>query len=147
MKPINLDNIKQVLSSRQQSEFKQNEPKPEDEDRAWDLWEVMTKLFHHAWTSREREEPTQHWIQLLASLTPEQTSKGLDELLVWESSFPPTVIQFRQLCLPKTNSPTGVNSDAYVTYIPPKRIESDENVAKREKVGRSNLDAMKNLFK
>lgn len=149
MNPINLDNIKQVLNSRQQSEFKQTEPrqKQEDEDRAWDFWEMMTKNFRHTWTSAEGEYPTQHWIQLLALLTPEQVIKGLRELLEWDSSFPPTPIQFRLLCLPKKKSPTGVNSAAYVTYIKPERIESDENVAKRRKVGKSNIDTMKNLFK
>jgi len=86
----------------------------------------------------------------LTELTQEQIDNGFNKLLGWESAFPPSVLQFRQLCLPETLSPSGVNSGAYIAFNDPKHpdykpklIESDEQISSKQKAG---LSDMKDLF-
>ena len=145
---INLDDWQRQIDKRQLRECKPDEPRQQlDEEAGWNVWETMTKLFHHAWTSREGEEPTEHWVQLLTEFTPAQIDSGFNKLLSWDSDFPPTALQFRKMCLPATISPNGGNSGAYIIYKPEKLIEDRGYVAKRKKAGKSALNAMKGLFK
>lgn len=156
MQKIDLTDIQAQINSRQLRESKPSEQKPLDDEALWNLWEIMTKLFHHAWTSREGEEPTDHWGKLLTELSQDQINSGFDKILDWDSSFPPTVLQFRQLCLPTTISPDGTNSGAYLYIDDPKHplardkarmaLQSDEQISKKRKAGRSALNNMKELF-
>jgi hypothetical protein len=40
----------------------------------------------------------------------------LERLAARESTYPPNAAEFRQLCLPKTISPDGENSAAYLSF-------------------------------
>jgi hypothetical protein len=77
----------------------------------------------------------------------------MTELLSWEKDFPPTVIQFRILCLPTTISPDGKNSAAYIGFndeshpeYKAKQLESDEAKGRRKQAGESALGSLKDLF-
>ena len=160
MKKINLEDLQRQIDSRQLKESKPNEQKPLNEDAMWNLWVMMTKLFHRAWTSREGEEPTDIWGKLLTELSQDQVNNGFDKILSWESPFPPTVLQFRQLCLPEGIAPRdrkGVgNSAAYLRFDDPKHPRNDplspeyvrpldkriEHVSTRRQTGKDALKAI-----
>jgi hypothetical protein len=153
VKTINLKEMQEAVNSRQLKESKQPEQQPRNEEAEWNLWEIMTKCFPYQWTSREGDEPTEIWGQLLTGLTQDQINQGTKKLLKWTKEFPPTVLQFRQLCLPETISPNGGNSDAYLMISDPKhpsyqakQIESSQYKSRRKEVARSALDDMKGMF-
>ena len=65
---------------------------------AWRLWERMTEIYGHKWVSSYGDEPNGAWCGVLAALTGEQVKRGLNALLNSTDPWPPTAIQFRQLC-------------------------------------------------
>lgn len=93
----------------------------------------------------------------MTELSEDQINSGFDKMLKWESPFPPTVLQFRQLCLPVSISPDGKNSDAYLSfddpkhpeyefYSKPKQLEDKTMVSKRKQKGIDALDELKDMF-
>jgi len=118
------------------------------QERVWDkLWQRLTEIYGHKLHSQYGETIPEAWEMLLKDITPEQIKQGLNELVERKDAWPPTGTEFRQLCLPKTISPDGTNSDAYKLYEPAKRIIDEGYVSKRKKAGKRELGAMKDLFK
>ena len=60
----------------------------------------MTMIYGHKWTSiSECDDGT--WLSGLADITPEQIGHGLSRLLTESSDWPPSLPEFRNLCLDK----------------------------------------------
>lgn len=64
----------------------------------WRLWQRMTEIFGHRWVSSFGDEPNESWCRCLADVTPEQIGQGLNALIRDNDEWPPTAIQFRNLC-------------------------------------------------
>ena len=63
------------------------------------LWEVMTDLFGHKWTSSHDFSDNGSWTSFLEDLNGKQFKAGLDALKDWTESWPPTATDFRNMCL------------------------------------------------
>jgi hypothetical protein len=90
-------------------------------------------------------------------VSPEQIKGGLEKLATRVDTWPPNAIEFRQLCMPETVSPDGLNSAAYLTfddekhpeykhYSKAKRIENSTTVSQRKETGNNELKNLKDLF-
>jgi hypothetical protein len=82
----------------------------------------------------------------LRGVTPEQIRDGLEALTTRKDTWPPNAVEFRQLCMPSTVSPDGVNSSAYISFTDKshpehevyggtKRIENDSYKVRKRKSG------------
>lgn len=120
------------------------------------LWERLQEIYGHQLNSQYGETIPESWERLLTEVSPEQIKNGLNNLSSRSDSWPPNAVEFRQLCLPTTISPDGTNSGAYLYIDDPKHplardkarmaLQSDEQISKKRKAGRSALDGMKDLF-
>lgn len=103
-------------------------------------------------------------MNLLKELTLDQINYGFKKILSWEDDFPPTTIQFRQLCIAEGIAPRdkkGIgNSDAYLSIHDPRhsmnrdarteygeskhlQLDGPKYESKRKKAGKDALSAMK----
>lgn len=64
------------------------------------LWERMAKIYGHKWVSSYGEEDDGTWLTGLHDVTPEQIGVGLEACRVSAEPWPPTLPQFRAMCLP-----------------------------------------------
>jgi len=73
----------------------------------------MAETFGHKWTSNYGHEPNQSWMDGLADMTADDIKHGLGNLRSWkdEGGWPPTLLQFRELCRPHA-------SPAHAVYKP-----------------------------
>jgi len=84
------------------------------------LWNRMTQLYGHKWTSSYGEfDQDDTWAMGLADLSLDQIKTGFVACLDSDEEWPPTLPQFRQLC--KERKPD-------VTYVPqlPHRLSVDQ---------------------
>lgn len=67
------------------------------------LWEAMVSIYGHRWISAygadQAEGSGAAWAKGLAGLTPAQVGRGVDECVVATDPWPPTLPQFRGMCL------------------------------------------------
>lgn len=66
----------------------------------------MGEIYGHQWASQQGDEPNDTWCKGFADITPQQFGVGLRALLDRADSWPPNLVQFRQLC-------TGHDPDAW----------------------------------
>lgn len=92
-------------------------------------------------------------MRLLTDISPEQISDGLNNLVKRTEEWPPSAIEFRNLCLPKKISPDGKNSTAYIDFKDPRhpdyqppRIENLTQRQRREKAAKDTLTNLKSMF-
>jgi len=96
----------------------------------------MRLQYPHQWASAYPtddivDEAMQLWAEKLAGLTGEQLKRGLDAM---SGSFPPTVTEFRELCIGDALHNTG----AYKDFERPKLLE-----ARNKETGRAALKELK----
>lgn len=77
------------------------------------LWLRMAETFGHKWTSNYGHQPNQSWIDGLADMSIDDIKTGLGNLKTWrdDDGWPPTMLQFRELCRPHA-------SPAHTEYVP-----------------------------
>jgi hypothetical protein len=68
----------------------------------------MAKIFGHRWVSSYGEMDDGSWLAGLHDVTVEQVKVGLERLRVSEEPWPPTLPQFRAMCLPPIVPPYHV---------------------------------------
>ena len=86
-------------------------------------------------------------------VTPEQIKHGLESLVTRKDTWPPNAVEFRQLCMPSTVSPDGVNSSAYLSFndknhpehevYGTKRLENDSYKVRKRKAGNEALKKLR----
>jgi hypothetical protein len=86
------------------------------------------------------------WVLLLTGITPDQIKDGLNRIPTRKSDWPPNAKEFRELCLPKKISPDGTNVEAYLPYMPIKKLTDQTAIEKRKKAGQTELEKMKALW-
>jgi hypothetical protein len=106
------------------------------------LWLRLAEIYGHQLVSQYGETIPESWELLLKEVTPDQIKDGLNNLVNRKDTWPPNAQEFRQLCLPKTISPDGTNSQAYIQYKPAPQITDQGAISKRKKAGRKALSEM-----
>ena len=154
--PINLTDLQDQINSRQLTELKLPTKRTEKQEQVIETtWEILTDIYGSGLTSQYGDVMPEAWIMLLKGITPTQITEGLGRIKGRNSSFPPNGEEFRQLCMPETISPDGVNSSAYLSFDDPKhpsyeaykpRIESDSYKERKRKAGNSALSNLKDLL-
>lgn len=62
------------------------------------LWMKMTRIYGHKWSSiAESDDGT--WVAGLRGITPDQVAAALGRLVTMAREWPPTLPEFRKLCL------------------------------------------------
>jgi hypothetical protein len=56
-------------------------------------------MYGHRWTSQQGEEPNDTWIRGTYGLTTDQIARGLSQCVNLAHDWPPTLPEFRKLCL------------------------------------------------
>ncbi len=64
------------------------------------LWERMAKIYGHKWVSSYGEMDDGTWLTGLGDVTPEQVGAGLEKCRTSAEPWPPTLPEFRAMCLP-----------------------------------------------
>jgi len=162
MQKINLEQMQRDIDKRSLKDSTQPErnisdgrPEPEVMLR---FWKVMGQTYGPTFTTQYGMTPTDAWERQLTDITPDQIASGLNRLSERDSEFPPNAIEFRKLCLPKTASPDGKNSNAYLSfndpkhpeyefYGKPKQLEDKTMVSKRKQKGIAALDDIKGMLR
>lgn len=63
------------------------------------LWERMTMIYGHKWTSSYGEKDDGTWRKGLADVSPDQIGTGLERCRTSDDEWPPTLPIFRSRCL------------------------------------------------
>lgn len=68
------------------------------------LWQRMTEIYGHKWTSAFGDDPLATWDNALASITPAMIRVGLNRLALSPKfvEWPPGALEFRHLCSPRS---------------------------------------------
>lgn len=100
-----MDKLDQVLRA-----IHQNKPLPSESrldasslppnHPMWELWQRMTEMYGHRWTSQQGEEPNDTWVRGLRDLPPAQLGNGLVACRDSADGWPPTLPEFRAMCVP-----------------------------------------------
>ena len=72
------------------------------------LWKRMREYFGQSWVREYGEvtgEAISTWMDALGIFTEEQIASGVKACQNWTNDFPPTLAQFKQLCLTEINKP------------------------------------------
>lgn len=69
------------------------------------LWKRMTEIYGHRWLSSYGLTPNDSWRRGLAGITGQQIANGLSRMLEQGSDWPPTLPQFRALCVKDPDAP------------------------------------------
>ena len=161
MTKINLTDLQAQIDSRQLKESdspQKNGSATAKHERVMDrLWLRLSEIYGHQLVSQFGETIPESWERLLMGVSPDQLKQGLESLAKRADTWPPNAAEFRQLCLPKTTSPDGTNSSAYLNFDDPKhpqyeyynaqkRLPDEKAVAKRRLVGNAAIAALKGVL-
>ena len=69
------------------------------EDHIEELWLRMARIYGHKWVSGFGESDDGTWLTGLKELTPQQLADGLHRCIEGGEEWPPSLPQFRSLCL------------------------------------------------
>lgn len=113
------------------------------------LWEKMTAMYGHKWTSAHGVGDDGTWGRVLGGVSPEQLAEGLERCVERDDNWPPTAPEFRKLCLglPMDGEDAFIRAQQ-ARYAKPcfpriaKKPTEDEMVA-----GREALSNLKGLFR
>ena len=90
-------NLPQHSAPRQSERLSGSESLPSNHP-LWVLWSRFNEIYGHQWASQQGDEPNDTWIRGLDGLTNEQFGVGLRALLSRSETWPPNLVEFRQLC-------------------------------------------------
>ena len=104
------------------------------------LWQVLSELYGHKFISQYGEEPSQIWASALENVDLVNIKRGIDRLPERKDEWPPTAIEFFNLCRKPTISPDGTHSGAYIDrkVVKPKML-TDGSAYTRAQRGRDAL--------
>lgn len=79
------------------------------------LHERMSEIYGHRWTSQYTRESLETWAKGLGDMTKEQVGRGVNACIAGAFAWPPTLPEFRELCLtvPGLPSPDEAWTEAW----------------------------------
>lgn len=103
------------------------------------LWQRMQQMYGHSWHSAYGATDDGTWAVGLADFTAEEIGLGLRRCLDRNSSFPPSLPEFRALCRPKQK-----RENAAMYHIPPPdRMLPHKLTDEEREAGRGHLAALR----
>ena len=99
------------------------------------LWSRFSEMYGHQWGSQQGDEPNDTWIKGLADISNEQLGAGLQALIKRQETWPPNLIEFRQLCL--NEDPGQWERQAHKLYEPDRLLEDKTSKEAAHKAGES----------
>lgn len=103
------------------------------------LWARMTEIYGHRWTKPHGMLDTHNtWLKGLVGFTPRMIAHGLEACVVRSDAYPPSLPEFRALCL-------GLPNRDETVYIAVRQIHNHDNrVANmiRNIIGAHDMDNM-----
>ena len=104
------------------------------------LWQVLSELYGHKFISQYGDEPSQVWARALENVGFENIKRGIERLPERKDEWPPTAIEFFNLCRDVTISPDGTNSAAYIeSKVEKPLMLTDDMAYERAQRGRDEL--------
>ena len=91
------------------------------------LWERMTMIYGHKWTSAFGRHDDGTWLAGLHDITPEQIGVGLEACRISDDPWPPTLPAFRAKCL------RHKRFAAHRTALPMPAVSREERIAMLER--------------
>lgn len=107
----------------------------------WELWQRMTEIYGHQWSSQQGDEPNDTWARGLDGLSPQQFAHGLQALFTRSELWPPNLVEFRQLCT--GYDPNAWERRAHKTLDTSHMIEDQTSREKRRAEGLKNILALR----
>jgi hypothetical protein len=102
-------------------------------------------MYGHQWASQQGDEPNDTWIRGLDGLSNKQFGVGLRALLDRAETWPPNLVEFRQLCTGKDSHDWERQSHKH--YAPPERqLEDITGKENNKKTADETLGNLKGLF-
>src|SRR5690554_5480115 len=104
------------------------------------LWQRMAMIYGHKWTSAYGDKDDGTWSSGLSGITGRQIAAGLRACVDSGEPWPPTLPEFRALCLGRSAGPNEHGLDYVPQHLRPqplrdrsRLLSSDERDAKRQK--------------
>lgn len=139
----------QLVESAQTS--RATEPPMQPELARW-LWQMMSSMFGHKWTSSYGDEvdPDRVWASCLKGISKDQIKHGLNQCAVTGREWPPSAPEFRAMCLDSPDWEHKRISSAEAEWQKTrKELYALEDTTRKErikKVANVHLSKMKGLF-
>lgn len=76
------------------------------------LWKRMAMIYGHKWVSSYGEADDGTWLSGLHDVTTEQVGAGLEKCRTSTDPWPPTLPQFRAMCLPEKKHACHIEYEA-----------------------------------
>ena len=80
------------------------------DDEILEFWDRMTHIYGHRWSSSYGSEPNDTWVMLLTRLSRAEVAEGVKACISRFSGWPPTLPEFRNLCLQIPDQDTAVRN-------------------------------------
>ena len=90
-------------------------------------------MYGHQWASQQGDQPNDTWIRGLYGLSNEQFGAGLRALLDRADTWPPNLVEFRQLCT--DHDAGGWERQAHKIYEPERRLEDKTSKEAAQQAG------------
>ena len=90
------------------------------------LNERMTEVFGHRWTSQFPRDALDTWAKGLADMDLHQIKRGVEACVAGALAWPPTLPEFRELCLTVPGLPTSDEAWTEAEHIAAKRKPASE---------------------
>jgi len=96
-----ISNLVQAPLGESEQTRSANLKKSDDRKKSIMLWQLMSSMFGHKWTSAYGDDvdPDRVWQACLADVSPEQIRHGMSKLGRSGRDWPPAVPEFRNICL------------------------------------------------
>ena len=110
----------------------------------WELWQRMNEIYGHQWASQQGDDPNDTWIRGLDGLSNKQFGSGLRALLTRDETWPPNLVEFRQLCTGQ--DPGAWERQAHRIYEPERRLVDLTAKEAARAAGEETLAELRELF-
>ena len=101
------------------------------------LWERMGKIYGHKWASSYGLCDDGTWLAGLHDVTPEQIGRGLEKCRISENAWPPTLPEFRAMCIAKPERIENAAMYRHFKALPKPKADPEKVRAQLEMMRRS----------
>ena len=92
------------------------------------LWILMTEMYGHKWLKSFGEQDQGTWLRVLGNVTVEQMRRGIEIIANSGSEWPPSLPEFKAMCLGMGNHKVHKSHQIFKGLAPPEPdIEMVEN--------------------
>lgn len=147
MKKIDVQETLSAIQSGRlppQNESRQSELPPGHP--IWELWSRMSEMFGHTWLRDQGDEPNDTWIRGLSGLTAKQFGAGLVACRDSGKAFPPSLPEFRAMCLGAADGFTAADKQAHRIFEPDRLLVDKTTQEKNRAVALDAVSGLRSMF-